>query len=115
MPDYFPDITPAVGTAPLPVEPQVTRYAFGDGYTQRVGNGLNPIAENWEVVWTLLSQTDRDTLSDFLKEKSGVTAFLWVPPGEEVARKYTCKRWLFRPNQTLLYDGTATFVEEFDL
>ena len=110
----LPDIPVSDSTAPLPVKPAVSRYEFGDGYTQRVKNGLNSTPEGQNVVWELLTLAEKDTLVAFLKQHAGVTAFTWIPPGETVARQYTCGEWKFWYKSGWWY-GTATFTEEFDL
>ncbi len=112
----FPDIACSKGTVPESVEPNVSRYAFGDGYTQRVANGINNMPENWNPVWDYLTVAQRDEMVVFLKDHGGVTAFEWTPPGEVAARKYTCASWKFTPRSGLAsYSGTAKFIEEFDL
>lgn len=113
--DTFPAITVSDGSTPKETIPRVIRYKFGDGYTQRVGDGINPVLVDWSLVWTTLSPTDKGTIETFLLGKGGVTAFYWTSPLDSTPHKYTCGRWLFQPHAGAYYTGTAEFTEEADL
>ncbi len=113
--DILPDIELSDGSGPAKVKPRVTRYDFGDGYTQRVTNGLNPIKEEYSAMWSYLTPTDKETLKNFFVGLGGVTAFLFKPPLETEYKKYTCTEWQFTPKAGNWFSGTATFVEELDL
>jgi len=113
--DAFPDITEDYGTEPDPVKPNVQRLAYGDGYSQRIGLGLNQIAEGWNMLWSERETADKDTIITFLKAKGGKEAFTKTPIGEAVARQYTCPEWKATPLPGGLWTIIAKFVEEFDL
>ena len=113
--ETFPDITPDYGTEPQEVVPQVARLAFGEGYSQRVGLGLNSIPEPWRLVWLDREALEKDTIVDFLKARGGKEAFYWTPIGESVPRKYTCPKWKPVPLEGGIWTITASFTEEFDL
>ena len=36
--------------------PKVLRASFGDGYEQRVANGINSIEEKYSILWTFLME-----------------------------------------------------------
>lgn len=54
--------------------------AFGDGYTQRVGQGLNTQAREWELTFSVRSETEIEAIEAFLNARSDGRAFSWVPP-----------------------------------
>ncbi|MFZ5760942.1 MAG: phage tail protein [Thermodesulfobacteriota bacterium] len=113
--ETFPAVTVHYGSSPEPVTPRVQRFEFGDGYTQRIGLGLNQIRENWDVIFKDISAAEKDAIVVFLKAMAGAEAFYWTPIGESVPRKYTCPEWLPVPQEGGLWTVTAKFIEEFDL
>ena len=93
---------------------------FGDGYTQDVIDGLNPLRRTWNLVWQGLVKADRDTLIDFLDARyssaNGVEAFTWTEPAESVAKTWRCRsRNPGKPERNGRYDVTAVFEEDFRL
>lgn len=93
-------------------EPKVLSAQFGDGYEQRVGDGINTIKDIWNLTFRGTRAEIADIL-DFLKNKKGVTAFTWTPSGEsEVTVK--CQKWnrvIVSPNIATL---SATFEQVFE-
>jgi phage-related protein len=74
-------------------EPRVKSNKFGDGYEQRAADGINTIAQNWDLVFEVLSSV-ADSIIAFLRNEGGVTYFLWTPPGAgAVQGKYVCRKW----------------------
>lgn len=72
--------TPSWGSA-LTKKYAVTDIAFGDGYSQRVGEGINRKREMWQLKFTVVDETTAAAIEAFLDGESGVTGFLWTPPG----------------------------------
>lgn len=71
------------------VEPTVTHRIksaqFGDGYTQRVGDGINTRKEVWPLTF-LGRKAEIEAIKAFFDEHAGHKAFLWrgkafVAPG----------------------------------
>ncbi|RYZ44874.1 MAG: hypothetical protein EOO72_05240 [Myxococcaceae bacterium] len=60
--------------------PRVRRAQFGDGYTQRSGDGLNPVLQRWALQFTGKSKADADALEAFLSAHAGIEAFEFVTP-----------------------------------
>lgn len=71
-------------------EPRVNRASFGDGYEQRVGDGLNNNQRSWQLVFTR-TQSDIIAIDAFLTQKGAVDSFTWSIEGEEV--RVVCKKW----------------------
>ena len=110
----FPDITPSVGTKHKTIF-NVLKANFGDGYSQRAINGLNSARQEWTVVWQQLSETDADTVTDFLDARLGAETFDWTTPLGALKTfsnpdGYT-KVNTVNTNSTI----TAKFIEQFDL
>jgi phage-related protein len=78
-------------------EPQRTVKAgvittqFGDGYSQRVSQGLNSVAESWQLTFTRL-KTEVAQIEAFLRARSGVESFEWLTP-DGVTRKFIAPEW----------------------
>jgi phage-related protein len=116
MPLTFPNHPVHYGSKPK-TEMKVLEADFGDGYTQRVADGLNSIKETWTVDWKNIEKVDAFEIVNFLKARKGFEAFYWTPPGELSARLWTCKTF-DGPTPTegnYLYNVGATFREEFDI
>lgn len=67
---------------------------MGDGYEQRVTDGLNPYLPTWSVNFTKRSETEAKAIHAWLRaNNAGVTAFDWTSPdgtvGKFVADKMT--------------------------
>ncbi|NNC01903.1 hypothetical protein HJC10_03415 [Corallococcus exiguus] len=60
--------------------PRVRKAQFGEGYTQRSGDGLNPVLRRWALQFTNLTKVDADTLEAFLRARAGVEPFEFVTP-----------------------------------
>ncbi|WP_223644380.1 phage tail protein [Corallococcus sp. EGB] len=58
--------------------PRVRKAQFGEGYTQRSGDGLNPVLRRWALQFSSLSKVDADGLEAFLRARAGVEAFEFV-------------------------------------
>jgi phage-related protein len=96
-------------------EAKTLRAEFGDGYTQRVADGLNSVRDTYSVSWEDISRTDARLIDDFLRARGGFEAFLWTPPGATVSKKWICESWSVTNASTVLDSVSATFVEVFDL
>jgi phage-related protein len=67
-------------SAPESHEPRVLVAAFGDGYEQRVADGINNDLETFDLVFNRAT-ADIDTIMTFLAGKGAATAFTWTPDG----------------------------------
>lgn len=101
---------PAFGVSQS-VQPRVRVAAFGDGYQQRVGDGINAAPRSWALVFTQ-ETANVDAIEAFLVAAAGVTSFDWTPPSG-AAGKWTCSAW----SRTHIANGaqqiSATFSEVF--
>ncbi|WP_375745373.1 phage tail protein [Corallococcus interemptor] len=60
--------------------PRVRKAQFGEGYTQRSGDGLNPVLRRWARQFSSLTKLDADSLESFLRARVGVEPFEFVTP-----------------------------------
>lgn len=72
-------------------KPRVKVVSFGDGYEQRVADGINTIKEEWSLTFA----GSRDMIEEidmFLSEQKSVNSFWWVSPkGKRMA--VVCDDW----------------------
>lgn len=90
-----------------------TRKArFGDGYVQRVGDGLNNKAQSWAITFDGDMDEGRE-VTDFLDRHGGHISFLWVPPGRTEPIRVICEGYDEVPHVASQVIITATFEQDF--
>ena len=104
----FPSITPSYGIRKTS-EPTVRQVQFGDGYSMRTVYGLNQNLKSYSPKWNNISETDADTISDFLDARAGQESFDWTPPGESSSSKFICQSW----SKSIPYNDLATIEATF--
>lgn len=62
--------------------------SYGNGYEQRVADGLNAKRDKWTVIWENLTLTDFTTLLTALDAAAGTDYFTWTAPGDSVSKKF---------------------------
>lgn len=92
--------------------PRVRLAQFGDGYEQRVADGINTDPEIWDVEFTK-SKADIDTFENQLKGYNGVTAFTWTPHGHSEI-KVVCRGWTRIKRTSGVDTLTARFEQVFE-
>ena len=82
--------------------PRVFKADFGDGYSQRVGNGINVLNETFSINFANRPKADIDQITNFLETKAGVTSFdfTYAEGGSETTIKVLCSDW----SQSWAYD-----------
>ena len=104
----FPSITPSYGIRKTS-SPKVRQVQFGDGYSMRTVFGLNQNLKSYSPTWQNISETDADTISDFLDARAGQESFDWTPPGETSSSKFICQAW----TKSISYKNRATIQASF--
>jgi len=61
-------------------QPRVKVQRFGDGYEQRIVDGINNITENYALTFNSRTKEEADDIIAFFDTKAGVTAFDFVVP-----------------------------------
>jgi phage-related protein len=110
MPTF--DWTPK--TAEKTVTPRVKVARFGDGYEQRVVDGINAQAARWSLTFSR-ETADLDAIEAFLRARGAAEAFDWLAPGATATIRVVCREWTRTPH-TGLRTGelSCTFEEVFE-
>jgi len=95
-------------------KPRVITSQFGDGYSQRVGQGINRIVKEWSLVFKSRSLTDANAIETFFVARSGVEGFLWTPPGESTTYSVICSEWSKTYDSNISATIQAKFTQIFD-
>lgn len=98
-------------------EANIIKAQFGDGYEQRVPNGINYKRDLINIVWQNISLAQRTTIINALATaRYGADYLTYTPPGESTAKKFVQEgSW---QSQTLggnTYTMSVPFRQVFDL
>lgn len=104
----FPVQTRPVGTITF----NIRRVSFGDGYEQRVGNGLNNKKQAWSISFEG-SYVEALEVTDFLDRHGGHVSFQWTKPGHAFASYFVCDGYTEVPHVGAQKTIQATFYEVF--
>jgi phage-related protein len=111
----FPYALGPTTSASRTVQPRVLKTDFGDGYGQRLSDGINSIRRIYSLSWDDISRVDANTIDDFFLARKGHEAFYWTPPGASSPLLWVCETWT-RVHSTATLDSIqATFTQVFDL
>lgn len=97
-------------SGPKDVEPRVLVARFGDGYEQRVGDGINTQLRSWSLAFEHRDQTEADAIEAFLSAQGGVESFDWTDPHGH-AGKWVCPKWSRTPIAGTLSTINVVFRE----
>ena len=100
-------------------KPKVHLAKFGDGYEQRLANGINNLEESYSITFNNRTKEEIDDIVAFFENKGGVTAFTYTVPdtnesGNEVAIKVVCSDWKKTYTFGDYYSATATFKRVYE-
>lgn len=87
MPTTFPSVVPSQNSVKT-IEQSVTEIQMGNGYLQRVPNGINYLRDHISIEWQNLNQTDTNTVNVFLDSLEAGDYFTWTSPFDTVQKKY---------------------------
>lgn len=107
-------LSPTVEGTSQVVETRIRRTDFGNGYSQRCGDGINCVKQMWTTEWAG-NKTEIIEYYDFFEARKGYEAFTWIPPWESSSIKVICNSWseTFQ-NGITSSDGVGTLVAEFE-
>ena len=94
------------------VEPKVRLTKFGDGYEQRVQDGINSSLLKLNISFSSRTSMETAAILNFLKERGAVESFLFTPPEPySLLRNFVCRSWV----HTIVFfdnnDITTTFEQ----
>lgn len=99
--------------AQLSVKPRVNRSQYGDGYEQRVADGINFKPRTWALKFSVRTDAEIQPIIDFLDAQGGVQSFDWTPP-VGAAGKWVCDEWTQTEDRYNQNTVQATFREVFE-
>jgi phage-related protein len=105
--------TPVDFGAQLSKKPRVLAAQFGDGYQQRLGDGINIAPEEWQLTFSTRTAAERDGILAFLNARNGIEAFDWTSPAGTVG-KFMCPEWTYSPQNAATNTITAKFMQVFE-
>lgn len=94
--------------------PRVRRTSFGDGYVQRVGDGLNIQPEKWILEYVKKYSTIQ-TILGFFTVTEGVDYFWWTPPTSGAPLRFVYTSYEVAPLDNSYWKLTVNIEEVFDL
>lgn len=100
--------------------PKVRVSIFGDGYSQRIAQGINSLDQSFSVAFQNRTKAEIDDISTFLDTVKGVTAFNFTYPdtnsgGNEVTIKVICTTYSTTYANSDFYNLTATFDRVYEV
>ena len=100
-------------------KPKVLIADYGDGYTQRLANGIQNLQQQYKISITNRKKADIDDIASFLETKGGVTAFTFTVPdtnsgSSELAIKVICAEWQQEWSHDDYYNISATFQRVYE-
>jgi phage-related protein len=114
----FTSIQPSVGGSLTPTA-RVLSAKFGDGYSQRVGDGINNINKALSIT-SIVTSSVKDTINTFLEARGGYEPFylptsIYTPYGLGSTELWSCNTWAFTPLSNSVWTLSISFNKEFDL
>lgn len=111
---FTPPFEPSVGNS-TQTDTRSLSAEFGEGYSQRAGDGLNGVKKTLPLVWNGLTVAEADEIDAFFTDHRGYIAFLYTAPRDVTPKKWIVKNWQ-RPHIDVSLDQfTATLEQVFDL
>ena len=106
--------------------PKVLVAKFGDGYEQRIADGINSIQETFNVTFNNRTAAEIDDITGYFASLKGTTAFTYTIPDEtqtsdvspdtagERRLKVVCEKYNQLYHHEGVYSVTATFRRVYE-
>jgi phage-related protein len=95
-------------------KPTVTPIKFGDGYEQRVSNGINTNSGTFSLQFSNREVAEIDAIEAFLDARAAVESFDYTPPRSATAIKVVCREWSRVTESATMDSLSAKFEQVFD-
>lgn len=106
--NWFPDASVSKNT-----KPRARTARFGDGYEQRVRDGINTMPETWKLTFTGLS-VEIDAIDQFLADHGATDSFTWTTPQSKTG-KFVCRSWDFSRERGAKSTISCEFEQVYDV
>ena len=93
---------------------RVKRVDFGDGYSQRHLDGLNPVVQKWRLIWERIPDAQAEELRLFFKNL-GAGIVDWQPYNQPAVLKWSASDFSSKPVAAMISTVSVTLTQEFDL
>ena len=99
--------------------PRVLVGKFGDGYEQRLVDGINSVEETFSVTFNNRTAAEIDDITGYFASLKGATSFTYTIPddnaaGGELAIKVVCQNYNQMYTHDGLYSVAATFKRVYE-
>lgn len=94
---------------------KIIEVKYGNGYSQRAGDGFNNNQGSWNVSWGSISATDYSTLCTAFDAARGIDYFTWAAPGDAGSKKWVIKQVQRQALAGAIYRVSVTLEQCFDL
>ena len=98
--------------------PRVLVARFGDGYEQRIADGINSINETFRVTFNNRTKEEIDDITAYLGSLNGKTAFTYTIPDSnnsgETDIKVVCDTFTQNYSYGDFYSASATFRRVYE-
>lgn len=94
---------------------KILEVKYGNGYSQRAGDGFNNNQGSWNVTWQNVNATDFATLVSAFDAYYGVDYFTWTAPGDGASKKWVVKQYTRSASSSSVYSVSATIEQVWDL
>lgn len=100
-------------------KPKVYRAAFGDGYEQRLAQGINPLDQSYSVSFINREKEEIDDIVKFFDDKQGVSNFPFTIPDSngvdgETTILVICEDYSITYSYDNFYSCEATFRRVYE-
>ena len=93
------------------IKPRNFSIAYGDGYVERLGNGINTQLATLSLTFSCRTWAVMTAIWTFLQTQAGVSAFNFQPYGDSASSLWTCNDFKRKPTGVDNWQITATFVQ----
>jgi len=97
------------------ITPSVLEIKFGDGYSQRVSEGVNSINQKWSLKFKNRSNAEADAILLFLSDRGGYESFDWTPPNSSTMVRVIAKSWKEAITSQFTKSISTTFIRVYEV
>lgn len=107
-------VPPTQGSYQKQIQYRVRMASFGDGYEQRIADGINTQQQQLQLSCDNITESERNTLVAFFEARGGTEAFTYTSIGDATAKVYTCIGYSETVISGSLYSVAFTLKRVYD-